>query len=52
MNDDLNTLICDDCDLAKPSVQETTCPFEKELTGEEVEATLCRAYYHERCMDI
>lgn len=57
MNRDIESieLYCDDCGVSQTkneSVRETTCPFAEEISGREVQVTLCDDCYKERLWDI
>lgn len=41
-------MICDDCKREKPDVEETVCPFAKEIHEEDVPVKLCVHCYEER----
>lgn len=45
-------LICDDCKKQDETVTEGNCPFMADVNNIDSPATLCRACYSERCMDI
>lgn len=45
-------LTCDDCGEASSDVQNTECPYAKEMRDETVAVTLCKFCYKERLMNI
>lgn len=45
-------LTCEDCGVAGPEVEDTTCPYAEEISGEEVEVCLCPRCYEQRGLDV
>lgn len=43
-------LECEDCLIMNETVKHGICPYEQDLNGREVEATLCPSCYHYRAM--
>jgi hypothetical protein len=45
-------LICDDCGVQNPEVNQVYCPYQEDINGKKVLVNLCHDCYTERAMEI